>query len=249
MQSPNPLLECCSELFAIVMPLRCGRQSVSLSDDFRDQVLGGFDALERMAFERQLSATAVQHAKYALAAFVDESVLASEWPNRMDWMSKPLQLEFFGEHLAGEGFFTRLRDLRQGGEANVDILELYYVCLQLGFEGVYRMSGLERLMALQVDLRAQIDGYRGVPDPRVSVRGTPRSGVLQRVGRRLPYWVIVSVTAAVVLVGYTGYAAVTESVTNDTVAAIEAAAEAMPRTAPRDGPWVRTPVTDRPSQS
>ncbi len=229
----NPILECCSELLAIVMPLRGGRESATLPDDFPERVLGGFDTLERMAFERQLSTAVVQEAKYALAAFVDESVLASEWFGRLEWMSQPLQLQFFGEHLAGEGFFQRLANLRQGGEANADILELYYVCLQLGFEGVYRLRGLEQLMALQVDLRSQIDGYRGVCDPRLSIHGAPRVGVLQRVGRHLPYWVIASVTVATVLVGYTGYAAVTENVTDKSVAAVAEAAESMPLVPPR----------------
>ncbi len=228
----NAVLECCSELLAIVMPLRGGRGSAELPEDFRERVLGGFDTLERMAFERQLATSTVQDAKYALAAFVDESVLASEWSGRLEWMSEPLQLEFFGEHLAGEGFFRRLGALRQGGEANADTLELYYVCLQLGFEGVYRMRGLEQLMALQVDLRSQIDGYRGVPDPRLSIHGAPRVGVLQRVGRHLPYWVIASVTMAVVLSGYAGYAAVTENVTENSVAVVERGAESIPQVPP-----------------
>jgi len=231
--SVNPLLECCSELIAIVMPLRTGRESAQLPDDFRERILGGFDTLERMAFERQIPTDKVQHAKYALAAFIDEAVLASEWPGRLDWMSKPLQLELFGEHLAGEGFFTHLAELRQGGEQNVDVLELYYVCLQLGFEGIYRMRGLEQLMALQVDLRGQIDGYRGIRDPHVSVKGTPDQGVLQRVGQKVPYWVIASVSAAVVLLAYAGYTTATHYTAGDVVARVERSAEEIPLTAPR----------------
>ncbi|RFA29847.1 hypothetical protein CAI21_08410 [Alkalilimnicola ehrlichii] len=180
----NPLLECSAQLFALVAPLRAERDAqLNLPDDFREQVLGGFDVLERMAFERQIDTATVQDAKYALAAFIDEAVMASEWPGRLDWMGRPLQLEFFGEHLAGEGFFERLNKLRQGGEQNVNLLELYYVCLQLGFEGIYKLRGLEQLMALQVDLRSQIDGYRGVADPRLSPDGAVQTSVFSRVGR------------------------------------------------------------------
>lgn len=226
----NPLLECCAELLAVAMPLRWGRDSAELPADLRERVLAGFDTLEHMAFERQLPAAAVEDAKYALAAFVDESVLASEWPGRVEWMSQPLQLGFFGEHLAGEGFFRRLNALRQGGEPNADLLELYYVCLQLGFEGVYRLRGLEQLMALQVDLRSQIDAYRGISDPRLSDDGTPRVGVFQRVGRHLPYWVIASVTAATVLLGYTGYLALSQRATEAAVVSIASAADSLVQT-------------------
>lgn len=228
----NPLLECCAQLFALCAPLRSGRAGAELDAGFREQVLSGFDVLERMAFERQIPTATVQHAKYALCAFIDEAVMASEWPGRLEWMSRPLQLEQFGEHLAGEGFFTRLASLRQGGEPQLELLELYYVCLQLGFEGVYKMRGLEQLMALQVDLRAQIDGYRGVADPRLAPEGAPLQGVLATVGRNLPYWVIVSVTLAVLFFGYGGYATLTQRDTAGVLARLESQRALVQNTAP-----------------
>jgi type VI secretion system protein ImpK len=228
----NPLLESSAELIALVMPLRSGRLSAEVPDNYREQVMHGFQTLERKARERQLSDQMVTDAKYALAAFVDESVMASEWPGRTEWMRHPLQLEMFGEHLAGEGFFRRLSELRQGGEANADILELYYVCLQLGFEGMYRVQGLEQLMALTSDLRNQIHDYRGSTETRLAVYGTPPNGFFQRVGRHLPYWVIASVTAALMLGGYSGYVALNEAASNRTLATVQTATEAMPRSTP-----------------
>jgi type VI secretion system protein ImpK len=227
----NPLLECSAELFSITAALRGRRESADVGEDFRERVRGGFDVLERMAFERQIPSSRVQQAKYALAAYIDEVVLSSEWSGRLEWMASPLQLELFGEHLAGEGFFQRLAELRQGGEQNVDLLELYYVCLQLGFEGVYRLRGLEQLMALQVDLRDQIDGYRGVPDPRLSESGVPRASVLQRVGRHIPYWVIAAVTLAAAFFGYGGYTALNARATDDALASVIQAREHI-----KDGP-------------
>lgn len=224
----NPLLECSAELFALAAPLRSGRGSAELPENLRERVMAGFDTLERMAFERSIPSSVTQDAKYALAAFIDEAVIASEWPGRNEWMSSPLQLELFGEHLAGEGFFRRLGELRQGGEANVDLLELYYVCLQLGFEGMYRMQGLEQLMALQVDLRKQLEDYRGVPDHRLSTHATPNQGIFQRVGKYLPYWVITSVTAAVLVVGYSGYVAAIESRTSSARERVSETVEAIP---------------------
>jgi type VI secretion system protein ImpK len=177
-------------------------------DDFREQILNAFDVLERMAFEQQIGTSTVQDAQYALAAYVDEAVLASDNPGRVGWMSNPLQLKSFGEHLAGENFFEKLNKLRQGGEKNLDLLELYYACLQLGFEGMYKMRGLEALMALQVDLRSQIDGYRGIVDPKLAPHGVPKTGIIARVSRHVPYWVVAVVTLGLVFFSYTGYSVV-----------------------------------------
>lgn len=213
----NPLLECCTPLFALVAPFRKGDHGESLPEDYRQTLLNGFDELERMAFERQITMQTVKEAKYAMAAYIDEVVLSSRWPGRLDWMSKPLQLEFFGEHLAGEGFFEHLAQLRQGGEANLDVLELYYVCLQLGFEGVYRLRGLEQLMALQVDLRSQIDGYRGVVSPRLAPDGVPKESLLAQARREIPYWVIGTVTAGVIFFTYLTYTVLIDGFVHDSV--------------------------------
>lgn len=200
----NHLLECSASVFALTARLKRNIEGESLSD-YREQITKAFDVLERMAFERQIETSTVQDAKYALAAFVDEAVLASDYPGRMEWMSNPLQLQFFGEHLAGENFYQKLNALRQSGEKNLELLELYYTCLQLGFEGMYRMRGLEALMALQVDLRSQIDGYRGIVDPRLAPEGKPKTGIIARVSRHIPFWVIGVVTIGLVFFSYAGY--------------------------------------------
>ena len=131
-------------------------------------------------------------------------------------MSKTLQLEFFGEHVGGESFFKHLDAIRKGGEAFVDVLEVYYVCLQLGFEGMYRLRGLEQLMALQVDLRSQIEGHRKYTDNRLSPYGVPSEGIIAQMRREIPYWVIATVTVAAVFFTYLGYAVVTENYAKST---------------------------------
>ena len=168
--------------------------------------------MERKAFEYKIPMQIIKEAKYALSSYIDEIVLTSNWPGRLEWMSKPLQLEFFGEHVGGEGFFRRLQNLRQQGEQYVDLLEVYYVCLQLGFEGVYRMRGLEQLMALQVDLRSQIESYRRYKSSHLSPAGMPANSVMAQMRREVPYWVIGTVTLAAVFFTYLGYAVATSKV-------------------------------------
>lgn len=218
--SVNILLECSASVFALTAKLRRNTATASLGS-YREEIITSFDVLERIAFERQIGTGVVQDAKYALSAFVDEAVLASDNPERMEWMSSPLQLKFFGEHLAGENFFKKLNSLRQGGEKNLELLELYYTCLQLGFEGMYRMRGLEALMALQVDLRSQIDGYRGIVDPKLAPDGEPKSSMIARVSRNVPFWVIGVATVGLVFFGYTGYSVVLSREVDTTLQQLE----------------------------
>ncbi len=201
----NPLLECCATLFALTAPFRRADGGAGLPGDHGTRLVDAFDELERLAFERQLPARAVRDAKYAMAAYVDEMVLSSRWEGRRQWMQQPLQVMFFGDHLAGEGFYARLAELRQGGEECLDLLELYYVCLQLGFEGVYRLRGLEQLMALMVDLRDQIESRRGTPDPGLAPAAIPREGVFAQARREVPLWVIGVLATGLVVFPWIGY--------------------------------------------
>lgn len=223
----NPLLECGETIFSLMAVFIKGDRGAGLELDYREKILSGFDIMERMAFERQIGSLTLKDAKYALAAYIDEAVLSSAWPGRSQWMSRPLQLELFGDHLAGEGFYDRLTQLRQGGEANLDLLELYYVCLQLGFEGVYKIRGLEQLMALQVDLRSQIEGYRGVLDPKLAPQGVPAVPLISRVGREVPYWVITVVTISIIFFTHLGYSMTLTKLADHSVASIKSSKDAI----------------------
>ena len=104
----------------------------------------------------------IKTARYALAAFFDELVMSSVWEERFSWMSKSLQWIYFGEHSAGEGFFKKLTEIKQYGQEKLELLELYYLCIQLGFQGVYRVQDHERLSVLASDVRQLIIRFRSI---------------------------------------------------------------------------------------
>jgi type VI secretion system protein ImpK len=201
----NPLLELCNPILQLTVIFNLDDRGATLPENYGDRIKATLDNLEKEAFAKQIPAFDIQQIKYALAAFIDESILNSAWPKRVAWMGNPLQLQYFGEHSAGEGFFKRLSELRQAGSQYINVLEVYYLCLQFGFEGIYRVQGLEKLLALQVDLQSQIEMTRGVIDSRLAINGLPQQKITQKVGRKLPFWVIVSITGVLILIIYLGY--------------------------------------------
>src|SRR5574340_338013 len=91
-------------------------------------------------------------ARYALTAYLDEMVMSSHWPKKLQWPSMSLQNELFSTDLAGQGFFQNLEAVWHGHPLNIDLLELYYLCLVLGCEGKYKLQGREQLKALIQEL-------------------------------------------------------------------------------------------------
>jgi type VI secretion system protein ImpK len=72
-----------------------------------------------------------------------------------------LQLRLFGEHLAGERFFDKLEMLRLDPVTNIEVLEVFYTCLLLGFQGKYLLEGSEKLNYLISRLSQEITHARG----------------------------------------------------------------------------------------
>src|SRR5262249_46555623 len=56
---------------------------------------------------------------------------------REDWIGSPLLLQYFGEAFAGVKFFERLDGVLERPEQEADVIEIYYLCLLLGYKGKY----------------------------------------------------------------------------------------------------------------
>jgi type VI secretion system protein ImpK len=84
-----------------------------------------------------------QDVYYALVAYIDEVLQSEPGPLKEFWQAHLLQLLHFGETRAGEGFFHRLE--RASSDGRLLVVRVYYVCLLLGFRGIYHAHGdLER---------------------------------------------------------------------------------------------------------
>ncbi|NJK31398.1 MAG: DotU family type IV/VI secretion system protein [Deltaproteobacteria bacterium] len=87
---------------------------------------------------------------YAIVALADEIAMHKAGPIRDLWAQRPLQLHYFNENLAGEGFFHRLGAV-MSDPGRIDALRVFYTCLLLGFQGQYAIRGGE----LQLDATIQ----------------------------------------------------------------------------------------------
>jgi type VI secretion system protein ImpK len=117
-----------------------GVRDLPPAERLREEILALLHRMVSRCRQAGIADGEIAEARYAIVAFIDERILKSSWPGRDQWMSNPLQLQLYGEWTAGENFFARMRALIQRADASA-ALEVYYLCLALGFTGALPSSG------------------------------------------------------------------------------------------------------------
>jgi type VI secretion system protein ImpK len=147
----------CAELLSLGAQLGSA-QDLPQPDVLARRIASLFDEMEK----RGLNATGAKierrdldDARYAIVAFIDEQLFKAPWAGRQQWMLEPLQLTYFNENTAGEGFFTRL-DAIEKEPSRAHVLEIYYLVLALGFQGKYAVKSGDGLAPLMEKLAAAL---------------------------------------------------------------------------------------------
>src|ERR1700690_893380 len=191
------------EVFTAVVRVRYNRQAVQDAETFRGQMRQALRVAEQDARSHGCSPEDVNQVIFGVVAFLDESVLSSGNPVFANWPRLPLQAELFGHQLAGEMFFQELQKAlnRPDSQEVADLLEVYYLCLLLGFKGRYAAGGdLRSIMsAIQEKIR-RVRGPAGPLSPRGAI---PADAVRRAQSDRVSVWLgrsaLITVALAVVL--------------------------------------------------
>ena len=190
------------EIFTAVVRLRYNRQAVPDAEAFRAQMRQALRVFEQDARSRGCSPEDVKQVIFGVVAFLDESVLSSGNPVFANWPRLPLQAELFGHQLAGEIFFQELQKTlsRNDSQETADLLEVYYLCLLLGFKGRYAAGGdLRSIMgAIQEKIR-RVRGPLGPLSPRGAIPADVVRVQSDRWSRRLGKVALICAGLAVVL--------------------------------------------------
>jgi len=155
------------EVLTAITRLRSNRQAATDAGVFRNQMKAAIRAAESEATSKGYSVEDTRLATFAAVAFLDESILNSNNPVFADWPRMPLQEELFGGHTAGEIFFQCVDRLlaRSDSPQLADTLEVFALCLLLGYRGRYSLSGQEGVRTVLEAMGDKMRRIRGGPRP------------------------------------------------------------------------------------
>lgn len=200
--APARLLDLMYDGFYLLFLVK-GKHAPQDADAFRDKLKQFLTQFERGAGKLGASAEDIHVCKYAFCATVDEAILTSGFKVRDSWQRLPLQVQLFGEQLAGEQFFQKLEELRQQGLPRLQALEVFQMCLLLGFQGKYFIEGSEKLGFLTARLGDEIARMKGL-----NVGFAPHWAAPDRIRHQLrhqvPLWVVGAVFGLMAVLAFSG---------------------------------------------
>jgi type VI secretion system protein ImpK len=208
----------CADVLSLAARLSTARD-LPPPDVLQRRIATLFEQMDAKGAEANISKEDLEAARYAIVAFIDEQIFRSPWPGRQQWMLEPLQLTYYNENTAGEQFFTRMSYMEQD-PTKAHVLQIFYLCLTLGFQGKYAVRGGEGLVPLMENLAAKL-GRNLPPTDNISPKALPPDVGSGRVTREAP---IIAIGVAIVLlavVTFAGLKLVLWSATNDATAAMK----------------------------
>ncbi len=153
-------------------------------------LLSYFKEFERSCALARKPSDQVEQAKYALTAFLDEAVINSHHACRQQWIEAPLQDKFFKDPNAGENFFVRLEEMLADLRGNIESVEVYYLCLALGFQGRYRLHNTEKLPVVVSNMLKKIDAVRGAAPKALSPSANVHPGKASKENTGRLLWIL-----------------------------------------------------------
>ena len=190
----NPLLNLVYQIRTLVHVADPDRLKGFLADEIR--------RFEASARNQGVSADHIVATRYCLCTVLDETATQTPWGGSGAWSRNSLLVTFHNETWGGEKFYQLLAKLAQSPAQHVDVLEVMYFCISLGFEGRYRIvaNGQSQLENLKRRLGDIIRNVRGVPDRRLSPHWEGHAAELPKMWQSIPVWVSAA-TALVLAVG------------------------------------------------
>jgi len=193
----NPLENAASGLLALVTQLNNSRQHPD-ANALRNKVIGEIKRFQTTAIAADIDQETVFAARYVLCTVLDEAVLNTPWGSNSGWSQQNLLSSFHKEVSGGERFFQLLKKFGQNTSRNINILELMYLCMALGFEGRYRIvsGGRDKLAQVREWLYQLIRKERSNDDRMLSPHWQGVTDKRSPLMRFVPTWVFATAGVA-----------------------------------------------------
>lgn len=202
----NPLEKAASRLIPLLLTIRHSTDHPN-PDQLRNRLIQELNEFKQAAVSILNDQKKVTQASYVMCTAMDEAVMNTPWGHKANWSQHNLLSTFHNEVVGGERFFALLKGLGKNPQENIDLLELMYVCLSLGYEGTYRIAenGQKTLSKVKAWLYDIIISVRKAPEAALSVQWQGSGVQESKLPKMTVLWVIGAAALTLSSLVYIGY--------------------------------------------
>jgi len=199
----SPLVRAATPLLILAHRLRF-TLSVADPNTVRRQTLEDIGRFEDRARGAGIANETTLAARYVLCAALDEAVLATPWGAQCGWGENTLLVVLHREAWGGEKFFEMLDRIAADVARYIELMELQYYCLALGFSGKYQLleRGPQRLAEAQTALYRKIRDFRGTAPAELSRHWRGVTDRRNPLVRYVPWWIVAETALALVTIAF-----------------------------------------------
>ncbi len=184
---------------------------LSQTEEYQDihelyqQLTHEIKAFESTAIVHSYSTSVVWIARFLLCTAFDDMLMNTPWGKKGLWTKYQLISSLLHETPDPDRFFVVMRGLMKDPKKFIDVIELSYLCLNIGFRGKYRHqdNGEEQLAKIANQLYQIIRHERGEFPKQLSNDNQPKTPVRRLT--RVPLWGITLVSTLILLLIYSSF--------------------------------------------
>lgn len=197
----NPLVDAAAYLFSIIgklKQLKSYRNLNKLHQELLQEMNAFQDAIKAYGYSSEY----ILVSRYALCAMVDDIVINTAWGAQGQWDSYSLLATLSQEPTQQDRFFIILDRIVKEPTLYIDLMELMYLCLNLGYKGSYRSTEFSQSQLEQITnaLYKRVRAHRGDFTKTLSPFPIKTAFTSQKVTQKnVPIWLIILTTIIIIL--------------------------------------------------
>ncbi len=248
MVSGNPATAAALSLLSLASRLR---NTASHRDipGLQHQLVSEMRGFENRLLQQGVTQEHTRMASYVMCSLLDESILNTPWGAQSIWGQQSLLILFHKEAWGGEKVFQIIDHILRSPAQNINLIELCYLSLSLGFQGKFsqaRTGGVNELEKYRLELYRHIQRVRGDFERALSPRWQGLKDVRNALMKFVPLWVVAAVAGAVLLLAYLAFLFSISSASDEALSHLAALGKEKIKTAQAlPQPVIKPPVPGR----
>lgn len=196
----NPLADAAAYIFSIIgklKQLKSYRHLNKLHKELVQEINHFQEALKNHGYSSEY----ILVSRFAICATLDDVIANTLWGAQGQWDNYNMLAVFNQDTMNYERFFIILERIIKDPAQYIDVMELMYICLSLGFKGPYRATefGINQLEQITNTLYKRIRAYRGDFTKTLAPYLIKPTRSVKTTTHRIPLWLVILMTLTAIL--------------------------------------------------